>query len=130
MLLTKKGTPPTRKAIYRFFRDTGPAGVDICLLSLADVLATYGTALEVETWKTHLEGVRALLEAWWEHPRESVSPPALIDGNELMEKLDLKPGPQIGRLLETIREAQAAGQITTQEQALKLAAENLAKDQG
>jgi hypothetical protein len=30
-------------------------------------------------------------------------------------------GPQIGRLLEAIREAQAAGEVTTREEALALA---------
>jgi hypothetical protein len=42
-----------------------------------------------------------------------------------MERFDLKPGPQIGVLLEKINEARAAGEISTQEEALALAAEAL-----
>jgi putative nucleotidyltransferase with HDIG domain len=64
---------PTRRAIYRFFRDCGPAGVDICILSLADVLGMYGTTLPQELWAKHLDVVRVLLEAWWEKPAERVT---------------------------------------------------------
>jgi poly(A) polymerase len=112
---------PTRRAIYRFFRDTGAAGVDICILSMADMLATYGPNLCQEDWARHLDIVRCLLEAWWEHPQEQVMPPALINGHELMSELDLSPGPGIGQILEAIREAQAVGKVTLRAEALELA---------
>ena len=128
ILLSQSGRQPTRRAIYRFFRDSGPAGVDICLLSLADVLATQGASLQAESWVTHLDVVRTLLEAWWERPEESVSPPLLLNGSDLMKEYHLQPGPLVGRLLEAIREAQAAGQIVTRKQALDLARDLLDKN--
>ncbi len=121
VVLAQPGHLPTRRAIYRFFRATGPAGVDICLLSLADVLATQGAALPAGAWISHLDVVRVLLEAWWEKPEESVSPPVLLGGGDLMKELELSPGPQVGRLLEAIREAQAGGQISSREEAIALA---------
>ena len=120
-LLGQMDVSPTRRAIYRFFRDTGPAGVDICILSLADMLATYGATLQQDIWAHHLDVIRCLLEAWWEHPVEQISPPALINGHELMAELDLPPGPLIGRLLEAIREAQAVGKVTARSEAVNLA---------
>ncbi len=120
-LLSHPAESPSRKAIYHFFRDTGAAGVDICLLSLADVLATYGTSLPQERWARHLEVVRALLGAWWEERAEKILPPALIDGDELKNVLALPPGPLIGYLLEAIREAQASGEVHDREEALSLA---------
>ncbi|NUM49170.1 MAG: HD domain-containing protein [Anaerolineales bacterium] len=116
-LLSQVDKLPSRRAIYRFFRDTGEAGVDICLLALADVLATYGTTLAQDTWNHYLDILRELLEAWWERPEESVNPPALLNGHDLLETFKLSPGPEIGKILEMIREAQADGQITTQAQA-------------
>jgi len=68
--LVQSKEPLSRRAIYRFYRDTGPAGVDIALISLADTLATYGPTLPQELWVNQLEVVRALLQAWWEHPRK------------------------------------------------------------
>ncbi len=111
LFLANTGQTPSRKAIYRFFRDTGAAGVDICLLSLADTLATYGPGLPQDRWAAQLEVVRTLLEAWWDHPQESVSPAPLVDGHVLISEFGLQPGPQIGALLELIREAQAVGEI-------------------
>jgi hypothetical protein len=113
--------PITPRAIYRFFRDTGPAGVDICLLSLADVLATYAGSLTQDIWEHHLGIVRTLLEAWWEHPQERVSPPPLVNGHELMAELGLQPGEMVGQLLEAIREGQAIGSVTDRDSALQLA---------
>ena len=120
-LLSHPVESPSRKAVYRFFRDTGAAGVDICILSLADMLATYGLTLPQERWARHVEVVRTLLGAWWEDKEESVFPPPLINGNDLKEELKLSTGPIIGYLLESIREAQVAGDIQDRQEALNLA---------
>jgi tRNA nucleotidyltransferase/poly(A) polymerase len=125
LLLAQSQSSLTRRAIYRFFKATGPAGVEVCLLSLADVLATYGAGLTTQVWSRHLDVVRGLLEAWWEYPQESVSPADIINGHELMDQLGIEPGPLIGRLLDAIRERQAMGAIQTKEQALSLAKELL-----
>ena len=126
LLLAQTGERPSRRAVYRFFRDTEEAGVDICLLSLADVWATYGSSLPQDVWIHHLDIVRTLLEAWWEHTTERVSPPALLNGNDLINELHLNPGPEIGILLEKIREAQVVGSIRNRRDALKLARDWLA----
>ena len=121
LMLSQLEGLPTRRAVYRFFRDTGPAGVDICLLSLADCLGTYGAGLPQDKWEHQLDVVRYLLSAWWEQPEEKVFPPALVNGHDLMQALQLEPGPKIGVLLEAIREAQVTGQAETREQALEFA---------
>lgn len=119
--LAQSGQALSRRAVYRFFRDTGQAGVDICLLSLADMLATYGYTLPADAWQAELDACRVLLEAWWEKPEESVRPPALLNGHDLQSELGLKPGPALGRVLEGLREAQAEGLVSTREAALEWA---------
>jgi len=118
---------PSRKAIYRFFRDAGEAGVDLVLLGLADLRGTRDHSLTQETWVRALDVARILLENYWEKREETVSPPRLLDGNDLMRELNLQPGKVIGQLLEAIREAQATGQVATREQALDLARQELRK---
>ncbi len=125
-LLTDKQTP-SRKAIYRFFRDSGKAGIDLILLGLADLRGTSANELTLETWTAYLDIARILLENYWERPEEVVAPPRLLDGHDLMKELNLKPSPVIGQLLETIRENQAAGKIKNREQALLFAREEMAK---
>jgi hypothetical protein len=57
--------------------------------------------------------------------KELTAPPRLVTGHDLMDALDLAPGPLLGRLLEAVQEAQAAGEVTTREQALALARQEL-----
>jgi tRNA nucleotidyltransferase/poly(A) polymerase len=121
--LANDGQQPSRKAIYRFFRDTAEAGIDLVLLGLADVRGTYAATLRQETWSAALDVARLLLENYWEKPHETVAPPRLLDGHELMQALNLPPGKIIGQILEAIREQQASGKIFTREQALEFARE-------
>ncbi|HLO34003.1 MAG TPA: HD domain-containing protein [Anaerolineales bacterium] len=120
---------PSRKAIYRFFRDTGKAGVDLVLLGLADLRGIQGATLTQETWATALDVARLLLENYWERPQETVAPPRLVNGDELMSELRLEPGRIIGQLLEAIREGQATGKVKDREQALELARAHLKKSE-
>lgn len=119
--LSAEATGPSRRAIYRFWRDTGPAGVDICLLAMADYLATYGTALEPRAWAHYVNIIRTLLEAYYLHRDTRVAPRPLLKGKHLIQRLKLEPGPLVGEILEHIREAQAAGEISTRQEALDLA---------
>jgi tRNA nucleotidyltransferase/poly(A) polymerase len=121
LLLNNAQERLTRRAIYRFFRDTGPAGVDICLLSMADYQGIYGATIRQEAWAQYLEIIRGLLEAWWEKPAEQVSPPPLLDGRVLIDELGAPPGPQVGKILAALREAQATGEVASREDALALA---------
>ena len=116
--LFQTGSPPTRRAIFRFFRDTQESGVDICLLVMADLLATYGPELPQETWVDYLDLLRTLLENWWEKPEQSISPPKLINGRDLMDQFSLAPGPLIGELLRMVQEAQATGEIDDRSSAI------------
>ena len=46
-------------------------------------------------------------------------PPSLLHGEDVMKLLNLKPGKQVGELLEKIREKQLEGELKTTEEALK-----------
>jgi putative nucleotidyltransferase with HDIG domain len=118
LLLSQAGENPTRRAIYRFYRDTGEVGVDICLLFLADLLAAYGHTLPQGIWVRSLEIVRKIMDAWWEKHETQVAPPPLVSGYDLIEIFSLKPSIQIGKLLESVREAQAIGEISNRDEAL------------
>lgn len=119
---------PSRRAIYRFFRDSGEAGVDLVLLGLADLRGTRGHTLKQETWTAGLDVARVFLENYWERPNEIVSPPRLLDGRELMTELNLEAGPDVGRLLAEIRERQATGEIGDRPEAIAFARTWLAQN--
>lgn len=117
--LEEKKKEPTRKSIYRFFRDAGEAGVDLVLLGLADLRGTRDHTQTMGNWNAALNIAGIFLESYWEKREETVAPPRLLDGHELMKELNLQAGRVIGQLLEAIREEQAIGNIQTREQALE-----------
>jgi hypothetical protein len=120
--------PVTNRAIYRYFRAHGAAGVEAALLALADFLAGYVGAPPPEAWNERLDAATALLRAYFEAPAEAVSLPVLVTGDDLQAELALKPGPRIGALLEAVREAQAAGEVSDRAGALALARDLVARE--
>jgi poly(A) polymerase len=116
---------PTRRAVYRFFRDTGEAGIDTLFLSLADHLGTVGPRVTLEGWKRHVALISFIIQKRFERGEMIVEPPKLVDGDDIMEALGLPAGPLLGELLEEIREAHACGEIATREEAIALARRRL-----
>lgn len=116
---------PTRKVIYRFWRDLGEAGVDVCLLELADLRGVYGHTLTKDLMERHMDTIRALLEAYFDSP-EVISPQPLLDGHDLIEEFELEPGPVFGELLNLLIEAQVEGEIRTRSEALAFVSAALA----
>jgi hypothetical protein len=119
--------PISRRAIYRFFQATGPVGVEACLLALADVWATNGPALPADEWERALQKVRSLWEGYFEHATEMIRPVVFLTGNDLIHEFNVEPGPAIGELLDALREAQAAGEIHSREEALTMVARGLGR---
>jgi hypothetical protein len=104
--------------MHRFWWEAREAGVDACLLAAAHYLGQAGSSINQDDWLVVVERLRFLLSAYYEQYETIVEPPVLVDGNQLIAKLALKPGPLIGRLLDHIREAQVAGQVQTADDAL------------
>jgi len=108
---------PTRRAIYRYFRDTGEAGIDILFLSLADHLATRGPDLDLISWQEHTQLVDYVIGQHFEQ-ENIVLPPKLVDGYDIMNIFGVNEGSEIGEVLEAVREAQASGEVRTRDEAL------------
>ena len=118
---------PTQRAIYRYFRDTGEAGIDILFLSLADHLATRGPNLDIAGWTEHTRMVEYVLEKHFEQ-QKLVEPVRLVDGHDLINIFGLSPGPALGEILEAVREAQASGELSDRQEALDYIRQRLATE--
>jgi poly(A) polymerase len=119
--LAGQGVEPTPRTVYRFFRATREAGVAVCLLSLADLVATYGMTITREVLEQELAICRRMLETWWQRPNGILDLPVLLDGDDLMDQLQIDPGPLVGELLEAIRLEQVDGKLMTSADGLELA---------
>ncbi|HEY8490901.1 MAG TPA: HD domain-containing protein [Dehalococcoidia bacterium] len=124
--LSTKG-PPTRRALYRYFRDLGEVAVDVLFLNLADHLAARGPTMHPRAWKAHVGYMEYVVRKRYEE-ESIVRPPKLISGHDVMQEFGLTPGPVIGRLLAAVQEAQAAGEVTTREEALELVRRELEQE--
>lgn len=112
--------PLDRRAIYRYLRACEPVQVDVTLLSVADRVATRGRGAD-EAIRRHLELARQLLGealAW-----RSVRPRPPLRGDELARAVGLRPGRELGEILQELEEASFAGEITSREEAIERARE-------
>lgn len=120
---------PTRRAIFRYYRDCAGAGYDVFFLAMSDYLATHGPRLDIEDWKEH---GRLMAYVFAEHESQEIATgnTQIIDGHDIMNVFGLQPGPKVGQLLLEVKEARAAGRIATRDEALELVGERLsgAKD--
>lgn len=108
----------TDRAIFRFCRKYSTAVLDILLLSLADHLATYdGGGTFDNSWEQLLELEQRVLSFYAERFVVLKQAAPLLTGRDVMEHLRLEGGPEIGRLLRLLAEAQTLGEVTTREEA-------------
>ena len=121
---------PSARAIYRYYRDLGPAAIDTLYLAMADFLAARGPDLAPERWANYARMIAAVLQAGAGPPAHPAPAPALVNGHDLMQTFDIPPGPQIGALLERLREAQATGAIETRADGIAFAARLLRSTPG
>jgi hypothetical protein len=100
---------------YRFFRDFGSYGLDSALLAMVEG--------ETKVGKFHFtpEILQEVFYTWFEEHAQAVNPPRLVDGSQLQRELSVGPGSHIGHLLESIREQQVLGKITTTAEAIAYA---------
>ena len=113
---------PSDRAVRRFFRDAVDGAAGLLVLNLADHAAALGPRLIEADWNYHLAAVDGVIAR-----RDVLTPPPppvrLVTGHDLMQHLQIPPGPHLGRLLDRIAEAQAAGEVTDRSEALALAEE-------
>jgi tRNA nucleotidyltransferase/poly(A) polymerase len=116
--LANQAHMPDRRTIHRYFRHTGNEGIDICFLSLADSLATWGENIPVERWSREIDICEMMLETWFEKKEEVINPPKLLSGNEIIKILQIEPGPKVGQVVLALKEAQGAGEVLTVQDAV------------
>ncbi len=96
-------------------------GVDTLLVALADYQAIFAVATPPD-FELYLRHIDELLTYAFAADGLAETQRPLVDGHLVMEYFDLTPGRQVGELLDRLLEAQAAGEVTTAEEAIALAA--------
>jgi poly(A) polymerase len=118
--LAPAGESPTARALFRLFRDLGEDVPDLLALNLADGAAAAGPRQTAADWIAYAGYTGWILRQRAERAGLTKAR-RLVTGHDLMAALGLPPGPELGRVLEALTEAEAAGEVTTREEALALA---------
>jgi poly(A) polymerase len=111
--------PLARRTVYDYLVATEPVAADVTLLTVADRLAARGEGplASPEMIEAHLELAREMLrDALVWHRDGPPRPP--LSGDDLVRELDLRPGPELGTLLEVLRAEAFSGEISGRDEAL------------
>jgi poly(A) polymerase len=104
----------------RFFRKYRDLAVLVIILGLADIKGRLGPDTKPEDAGHFAAWAREVVAVYFQKIKPSLDQAPLINGRDLLE-LGLKPGPQIGQILEDIQQAQDDGEVLDRKQALELA---------
>ncbi len=99
--------PLTRRALARYRRDVEPWVFESVVVSLCDRLATRGEKTSLTSMARHYRLARSV----WSAVSKTQSP-SLLSGDDVMELLDIGPGPAVGQALDALREELEAGEVT------------------
>lgn len=111
------GPESSEKSVLRFFRRMGDNALDVTVLALVDRLSTCGPAISEETLRESEAAHYWLMETYLAKQAAWSAPP-LVNGKDVMDLLNLKPGRQVGEVLAAVREAQQLGEVATKAEAL------------
>ena len=125
--ISRDRTEPSRRAVYRYWRDMGTVARDTVYLSFADYLAARGPRIITSDWQAFCGVASVILGRAFEEPRDSKAS-LLLNGNQIQRQFGLKPGPEIGNLLKLLSEAEALGRVETQEEAVNMLRGEIARD--
>jgi hypothetical protein len=118
------GSLPSKKSVYKYYRDTGIASIDTLYLNLADYLAARGPKITEVEWERHCRTIDHILKQGFTEKVPSRRR-KLVTGHDIMVGLGLKPGPIIGKLLAKIEEAQVDDEIKSKKEALEFLRETI-----
>lgn len=116
--------------VFRFFNRFGQAGVAAIFLALGQALDNTQGEASQESWIERLQKARYFLEGFWERQLEWVDPPVLLDGYDIQQEFQIAPGPEIGSLLELLREEQVRSGLNSREQGLEFLKDQLPLSDG
>jgi putative nucleotidyltransferase with HDIG domain len=110
------GPESPRKSVLKYYRRMGEDTLDVTLLALADRHSACGEWLsKADFEKSHQ--AHLWLMANYEREAPVLSQPRLLNGNELMQLLNVGPGPHLKEILDALQEAQQLGDVQDVEQA-------------
>ena len=117
----------SEKVMLRYIRHSEDNAIDNILIAQADRLSAQGPEITKQIVEENITALNNLLNYYLEI-KDTLKPlPKLIDGNDVMKILNIKPSPILGKIMTEIKEAQISGDIITKEDAIAFVKHNFNK---
>ena len=107
------------KVMMRYIRKMEDNVIDNIILAKADRLSAQGPDVTREMTEANLNGLNKLLEFYLEVKPTLKPLPKLLDGNEIMQILQIKQSPDLGKIINELHEAQLNEDVNTKEEAVE-----------
>lgn len=108
----------TEKIMMRFVRKMDANSIDNIILAMADRLSARGPEITDEIVEHNINLLSTLMKFYLD-VRETLKPlPIFLTGNDVMQLLNIKPSPKLGKIMNSLHEAQLNGDVQTREQAV------------
>lgn len=109
----------TEKIMMRYVRKMDKNAIDAIILAQADRLSARGPEITDEIVERNITALNMLLKFYLE-ARETLKPlPKLLDGNDVMKILNIKPSKRLGEIMDALHEAQISGDVLTKDHAIE-----------
>ena len=109
----------SEKVMMRYIRKMGVNVIDNIILAKADRLSARGEAITEEIVADNINGLNKLLE-FYLSKKDTLKPlPKLLDGQEIMRIKNIPQSPELGKIINALKEAQLNGDINTKEEAIE-----------
>ena len=112
------GQDVTEKVMMRYIRKMDDNCIDNIILAKSDRLSARGPKITDDVVQNNLSSLNKLLD-YYLNVKDSLKPlPKLLDGNDIIKILNIKPSKQLGFILEKLHDAQLNGDVISKDDAI------------
>jgi len=99
--------PATRMRLFRLLKDDI---IPLIILGMADIKSTLGPGSDKAAREHHLRWSEESIGDYYRETKKKLGQKNFVNGNDLIA-MGISPGPEMGKLLRKLREAQDTGQV-------------------
>ncbi len=112
------------KAHLKFYRKMEGCVTDVIILAMADRLSARGEKVTKEMVENNINNLTKLLNNYLEQKKNIKPVEKLLDGTDIMKLLNIQQGPELGKIIAALKEAQISGDVTTKKEAMDFISKN------
>ncbi len=107
------------KSYMKFYRKMEGLVIDVIILSQADRLSARGPEVTEKMVEDNIQGLDKLLNNYLAMQSDIQPVEKILNGTDIMEILNIKQGPELGKIINALYEAQISGDVNNKDEAVE-----------